>query len=374
LRTNLKTKFFGLIVVLVTIILFVIATIFSTRMEVISSIGKEIEASETYSLQLEVMIASQIKRGVTPLDCQFIIQEAFSQSKFNLKYSSVLNWSGKIIAHPDVTKVDDFADYNDSQSQDFNKEISTSDIYSQLNNIEDTEHDYIIGLRPIKGTDWIITSHLDLNAYHIYMKSIYYRNVILFSIIALCLIILMVVVLRFYKLRFEKEIDEKQSIFSDGVSNLGKLNESLERYQESVLKQVLRASEITGDSESKAQNVNKESEDVTKSRILTYVRNELMSISIEDIAYIYVENTITYFIRKDGKRSTSNESLDQIYSSLDERLFFKANRQFIVAISAIDKISKYGNSQLKLVVNPECELEIIIGKNKAASFKKWLNM
>jgi len=70
--------------------------------------------------------------------------------------------------------------------------------------------------------------------------------------------------------------------------------------------------------------------DLPKKRLLTYIRNELMPVSIEDISYIYLENTITYIIRKDGKRFTANDSLDQIYSSLDGKLFFRANRQIIV--------------------------------------------
>ena len=104
------------------------------------------------------------------------------------------------------------------------------------------------------------------------------------------------------------------------------------------------------------------------------MRNEILSIATEDITYIYVENTITYVVRKDGRRSTTGESLDLIYSYLDERFFFRVNRQIIVAISAIETITKFGNSKLKIQVNPTSDVDIIIGKNKAASFKQWLDL
>lgn len=67
-------------------------------------------------------------------------------------------------------------------------------------------------------------------------------------------------------------------------------------------------------------------------------------------------------------------SLDDMYTHLDSSLFFRANRQFIISISAIDKILKYGNSQLKIVMQTKTSEDIIISKNKASEFKQWLNM
>jgi DNA-binding LytR/AlgR family response regulator len=61
-------------------------------------------------------------------------------------------------------------------------------------------------------------------------------------------------------------------------------------------------------------------------------------------------------------------------SNLNPQLFFRANRQFIISITAIDKIIKYGNSQLKIVLKGKVTEEIIISKNKAAEFKQWLNL
>ncbi|MFT7443048.1 MAG: DNA-binding LytR/AlgR family response regulator, partial [Maribacter sp.] len=109
-------------------------------------------------------------------------------------------------------------------------------------------------------------------------------------------------------------------------------------------------------------------------RILTYMRNELVPISIEEIAYIYTENTITYVVCFDGKKSTTNMSLDDFFTNLNTALFFRANRQFIISINAIDKIIKYGKSQLKILLQSNTSEEIIISKNKAAEFKHWLNM
>ena len=170
---------------------------------------------------------------------------------------------------------------------------------------------------------------------------------------------------------YESQLALKSSQLEDGVLNLSKLNDSLENYQNKLGELTsIRNTETTASTATiTAAETTKE-----KQRILTYVRNELMPVSTEDIGYIYVENTITYVVQKDGKRSTTSESLDQIYSYLDEASFFRANRQIIVAISAIDKIIKFGNSKLKIQVTPASEIDIIIGKNKAAAFKQWLDL
>jgi len=76
----------------------------------------------------------------------------------------------------------------------------------------------------------------------------------------------------------------------------------------------------------------------------------------------------------DGKPFTTNMSLDDMYTNLNSALFFRANRQFIISITAIDKIIKYGKSQLKIVLQSKTSEDIIISKNKAAEFKQWLNM
>ena len=115
-------------------------------------------------------------------------------------------------------------------------------------------------------------------------------------------------------------------------------------------------------------------DNTTKQRILTYIRHELLPVAVQDISFIYTENTITYVVCKNGKKSTTNSSLDELYSQLDATIFFRANRQFIISISSIDKIIRYGNNQLKILISPESETDIIISKNRAAEFKQWLNL
>ncbi|MCH2193142.1 LytTR family DNA-binding domain-containing protein [Kordia sp.] len=179
----------------------------------------------------------------------------------------------------------------------------------------------------------------------------------------------LLITIRILSIYYEKIIDRKAAKFEDGMLNLSKLNDSLENYQKSI-------AELQTKSEPTVEEkvFKKDTKEIPKQRLLTYIRNELMPIAIEDIAYIYVENSISYVVRKDGKRYTANDSLDQIYASLDPKVFFRANRQTIVAIYAIDKIIKYGNSTFKIEMQPVSEIDIVIGKNKVTVFKKWLDL
>lgn len=111
-----------------------------------------------------------------------------------------------------------------------------------------------------------------------------------------------------------------------------------------------------------------------KKRILAYTRNELVPISMQDISCVYVENQTTYILRKDGIKSITNLTLSDIYNCLDKSFFFKVNRQVIISISSIKRILKIDESKLKIEIAPLLEMEILIGKNKVAQFKKWLDI
>lgn len=155
---------------------------------------------------------------------------------------------------------------------------------------------------------------------------------------------------------------------TEEVLSLSKLNMSLTTYKNKINKQIDN-SDINEDD--KDDSASEETSKI-KSRILTYSKDKLISIRVDQIAYINTENSITSIHCLDGKKYTNNSSLDELYNSLDHSIFFRANRQYILSVKGIDEILRYGNNQLKIKINPE--KSVIISKNKASEFKKWLNM
>ena len=193
------------------------------------------------------------------------------------------------------------------------------------------------------------------------MKTLRTNFYLIFFVMGILVSVLSFIAVRILGSAYEKQLELKYATLTSEVVNLSKLNTDLVSYREKVV-------------DTPKENMVEEPLENEKKRILTYIRNELLPIAIEDIAYVYTENTITYVVCFDGKKSTTNMSLDDMYTNLSSSIFFRANRQFIISIAAIDKIIKYGNSQLKILLQSKTSEEIIISKNKAAEFKQWLNM
>lgn len=361
------------------ILLFVVITLFTTpfflRSTVSSLLESEISAGTQEAKYIATisteLLAEDISKEITIQS----IQKAITNTEEENIYLSIIDWSGKVISYPDPTQIGTKNGDSTNGIAAMETVISGKELYDYIT-AKDIEEESDIGsniilMQPIANSDLIVALHInEKNA----LKQISDYKVLFnttFLIIGLLTLLFTLSIIRYLSSKYEELINQKTSKIEDSVLNLSKLNSSLENYQKNLLELRQSQKQPIPIATKEAVPINQEK---SKQRLLTYVRNELVSTPAEEIAYLYVDNTITYVIRKDGKRSTTNDSLDQIYSSLDEELFFRANRQIIVSIHAIAKITKYGNSALKIETNPESEIEIVIGKNKAASFKQWLDM
>jgi len=97
-----------------------------------------------------------------------------------------------------------------------------------------------------------------------------------------------------------------------------------------------------------------------------------VQVRIADLLYIYSEDSITFGVTS-NKRVIIEETLDQLYPTLDPNQFFRINRSQIVLKSAIHKIGKYFNHRLKLIVERGKDHEFIVSRPKTNDFKSWMN-
>ena len=67
-----------------------------------------------------------------------------------------------------------------------------------------------------------------------------------------------------------------------------------------------------------------------------------------------------------------DRTLDALGEQLDERLFFRANRQFIISRNAIKDIDLWFGSRLSVNLTLPVPERIIISKTKTPIFKKWI--
>jgi two-component system LytT family response regulator len=108
-----------------------------------------------------------------------------------------------------------------------------------------------------------------------------------------------------------------------------------------------------------------------KSYFLIPVRDRLIPINVDDIAFFYIDDKLTRAVTYDGHSHIMEKPLDAIYSQLNPAKFFRANRQYIIAHAAIRDISVWPLSKLHLSLSIPTPDKIIIPRARAAEFKEW---
>lgn len=109
-----------------------------------------------------------------------------------------------------------------------------------------------------------------------------------------------------------------------------------------------------------------------KSRFLIRHLDQLIPINLDEISYFFTSNQLVCLIKKDGKQFIIDQNLEELESQLDPELFFRLNRQFLVSMDAISNIYAYFNGKLKIELSPIHPDEVLVSREKAGVFKKWI--
>ncbi|HVX51643.1 MAG TPA: LytTR family DNA-binding domain-containing protein [Chitinophagaceae bacterium] len=111
-----------------------------------------------------------------------------------------------------------------------------------------------------------------------------------------------------------------------------------------------------------------------KSRIIVRKGLEFQTIRIEDVAYFFTEHKIVFAVDKNNKKFLSeNNTLTELEEELDNNLFFRANRKYIVNANYITRFKPVDKSKISVELQVPVNEEIIVSQENAASFKKWIN-
>lgn len=108
-------------------------------------------------------------------------------------------------------------------------------------------------------------------------------------------------------------------------------------------------------------------------RFLISGNEKLITLQVEDIAYFYSLNKITFAVTRQNKEYIIDFPLDKLMEQLDPDKFFRTNRQTIINIESIVKIEPYFQNKVIVHIKPEHKEKILVSKEKWASFKLWLN-
>ncbi len=110
-----------------------------------------------------------------------------------------------------------------------------------------------------------------------------------------------------------------------------------------------------------------------KERLLVYKGGDMVSLPVNDILYFYKDGRNMLVTTSSGEAYCLSVTIQELESQLDPDKFFRLNRQYIVNIAALKKISPFFNSKLIVQLFHCSDRNIIVSKERAVLFKEWLN-
>lgn len=110
-----------------------------------------------------------------------------------------------------------------------------------------------------------------------------------------------------------------------------------------------------------------------KEKFIVSVRNNWIPVPAKDIACFMRENLNYLFTFNGDKYILDYATLEEIEDLVDPRLFYRANRQCIVHIDAIQSVKPHENQKLTLHLKAPLKMEVDISREKAPVFKKWFD-
>lgn len=109
-----------------------------------------------------------------------------------------------------------------------------------------------------------------------------------------------------------------------------------------------------------------------RSGILVKEGSGFVQIRTSELLYAYSQDSITFGITH-NKRYIIDETMDQLFDSLDSTTFYRINRGQIISKNAIHKIEPYFNHRVKLSITNPRDQEFIVSRQKTSDFKDWMN-
>lgn len=107
-------------------------------------------------------------------------------------------------------------------------------------------------------------------------------------------------------------------------------------------------------------------------RLLVKIGARITAVSIDEVAYFYIEDKIVYAVLFNAKKYPVDFSLDQLENELNSQIFFRINRGFIICFEAIRSMTTYSKSRIKIELEPTVVESIVSSTDRTSNFKVWL--
>jgi DNA-binding LytR/AlgR family response regulator len=110
-----------------------------------------------------------------------------------------------------------------------------------------------------------------------------------------------------------------------------------------------------------------------KEKFIANARGQWLPIKTTEIACFF-RDQLNYLHTFGGERYLLDyNTLEEIEELLDPQVFYRANRQCIIHIDAIQSVKPHENQKLTVHLKAPLKMEVDISREKAPTFKKWLD-
>lgn len=96
-------------------------------------------------------------------------------------------------------------------------------------------------------------------------------------------------------------------------------------------------------------------------------------LATDEIAYIHSSSRISTAVTFTGQNHVVDFPLEVLEDQLNPEEFFRANRQLMVHIKAIEKVENHFGGKLKMLLSPPFPGDVFVSRLKAAALKEWLD-
>lgn len=98
-----------------------------------------------------------------------------------------------------------------------------------------------------------------------------------------------------------------------------------------------------------------------------------LPLKLGEVALFYTESKVVYAIDKNNNKYLCDKNLGELEVMLDPKLFFRANRQYIININFIKTFQAFERVKLQVeLAIGDANYEITISQLTMAEFKKWV--
>jgi len=110
-----------------------------------------------------------------------------------------------------------------------------------------------------------------------------------------------------------------------------------------------------------------------KEKFIISVRHQWIPIETSNIACFSKDNIYYLHTFQGDRHALEYDSMDQLEDLLNSRQFYRANRQYLVNVDAIQAVRLHENQKLTVILKSPLKIEIDVSREKAPAFKKWFD-